>query len=518
MSNSTQHNSIREGLPLITAVSIGGVMASLDTFILYVATPNLRGEFSATIAEISWVSTSYAITSMLFMLISSKIVERKGRKQTYQIGLVLFVIGSVLCALADNLISLTIFRALQGIGAGILLPVEGVILRSSFPQQRHGVVLAIYSVSIMFGPAFGPMLGGIIIDEYSWPLLFLINLPFGIISMVMVNKFVADDKPNDSATVSKIDYIGIILLAASTISLVGILERGDRTFWFEDTTNVYLFMLCISSFITFIAHELMIDHPVVGLTALQDTTFRTANTINFLGGFVVSGTLFILPIYMQETLYFSPTQAGTSMAPRAIVMMGAFLLVGYLFNRVKLKNLILFGLTLAIISGLMMSRFTHDTGWHDMILPQVIQGIGVAFVLGPVTTVAMMNTSQEKLAGAAALESTTRLLGSTIGIATFATLITHYELKSWGLLRHNITFSNPVLYKRFSGVLEFFMVRVPSESFALEMSLRRLNSRVMEQVLALTYMNIFQIITGIFVFMMLLLIFGIKTNKLKAGK
>lgn len=482
-------------------------MSSLDTFILYVATSNLRGTFSATIAEISWISTSYAIASMMCMFLSGWLVDRHGSKKVYQTAIILFVVGSALCAMADSLNELILSRVIQGLGAGVLLPVEGVILRRTFPPAHHGLVMGLYGTSIMLGPAFGPMLGGIIIDQFSWQWIFLVNIPIGLISFIMVREFLGNDDKSDHAHRRVLDFPGLLFLATAVVSLIWLLERGDRTFWFEDIQNLILLLTAISFWAMLIAHSVSVSNPLLDLRILRHQAFTAANTLNFFAAFMITGTLFVIPIYMQELLLFSPTQAGTAMAPRAFVMMLAFPLVGWLFNRVPTRFLISFGLTLGVISGLMMSKFTFETGWHDTVLPQVIQGLGAAFILGPVTTSALISIPKQKMPGAAALESTTRLLGSTIGIAVFASLITHYELRTWEIMRHNVTMFSTVLYKRFAGVVDFYLTETPSIAHATEKAYQALNGRVSQQVLSVTYMNLFQLITLGFVVLILITFF-----------
>jgi len=480
-------------------------MSSVDTFILYVATPHLRGVFSATVAEISGVSTSYAIASMLFMLLSAWFVQHYGAKRVYQNGLALFVVGSLLCAASSGIDALIAARVLQGVGAGLVIPVEGVILRRTFPPTRHGLVMGLYGTSIMFGPAFGPMLGGFIIDDLGWPMIFMVNIPLGMIGLILARAFLAADHHECTPGLRKIDFPGIALLAIGIVSLVWLLERGNRTFWFEDSTNLILVFVAASSLALFFAHELMVAQPLLDLGVLANRAFSAANLLNFLAAFIITGTLFVLPIYMQEFLRFSPTQAGTSMAPRALVMMIVFPTVGWLYNRVSTRILITTGLSLGLASGVIMSRFSADAGWHDMILPQILQGVGAAFVLGPVATAALMSIPRSRMAGAAAIESTTRLLGSTIGIAVFASMLTHFEARTWEIVRHDISLSNPVLYKRFQGLLGFFATF--NGSSALEKSLRLLNARTMLQVSSLAYKNLFQMIAAAFVVMIVISLF-----------
>lgn len=497
------------------SVVIGGAMSSIDTFILYVATPNLRGVFSATVAEISAVSTSYAIASMLLMLLSAWLVQRFGSKRVYQGGLACFVMGSALCALAPDLHSLIWARIVQGIGAGTVLPVEGAILRRTFPPSRHALVLGLYGTSIMCGPAFGPMLGGLILDNFGWPLIFLVNIPFGLIGLIMVQYFVEDERDGSEHHRMTLDIPGLVLLAAAVMSLIWLLERGNRTVWFEDPLNIVLLLIALSAWAMFFAHERMVERPLLDMSALANRAFNAANGVNFMASFIVSGTLFALPIFMQELLHFSPTQAGSAMAPRAFVMMVAFPLVGWLFARVPTRLLITAGLLMGAASGAMMSHFTVDTGWHDMLLPQIVQGLGAAFVLGPVTTSALMSIPRERMAAAAAIESTTRLLGSTVGIAVFASLLTYYETRLWEIVRHNVTMGSPVLYKRFNGLLYWF--RTDSAPDALDKGYRMLEGRVLQQVLSLSYMNLFQLVMAGFTAMLIISLFISMPRKMPAA-
>ena len=503
---------------IAVSVSAGALMAAIDTFILYVATPHLRGVFSATNSEISWISSSYAVSAMIFMLLSSWLCRQYGKKYTYQTGLVAFIGGSALCGFASSLEMIIIFRVIQGVGAGILLPVENVILRETFPPSQHGLVIGIYGTTIMIGPAFGPMIGGIIIDNFHWTLLFWVNIPIGLASLYMVHKFVPEGDINANQEEKKIDILGLVLLSIGLFCLVWLLERGNRLYWFDTTSNVVLLMVSIFSLAFFCAHELSIKNPVINLRVLKQSRFAAATSLSFLMGFAISATLFVLPIYMQDLLDFTATKAGTALAPRAIVMMIAFPLIGLAFNKLNLRASIIFGILLCLSSAILMTRFTHDTGWQDMVLPQILQGVGVAFILTPLATITLINISPDKLPAAAGFDAVSRQVGSSFGVAIFASLLTHYEQSSWGQLRHHISFSSTVLYKRFEGVIEFFSREVASNSFALEKSMRLLNARVDQQVLVLTYGRLFELIGVVFVFMIFISLYLLSKNNYQVIK
>lgn len=489
----------------LTAISVfsGAVMGTIDTFILYVATPHLRGTFSATTVEASWISTSYAASALIFMLLSSWICQKFETKKVYQTSLLLFVLSSILCGASESLQQLILARILQGASAGILIPAENVILRRTFPLSQHGLVIGVYSATVMLGPALGPLLGGIIIDNYHWSYIFYINVPIGLISMVMVHHFVPKDETHVNSN-KKFDFLGVSLLVLGIFSLIWFLERGDRLDWFSDESNIYLAWTVVFSISIFIAHEVSTKNPAIDFTVLRFKIFRITVLLNFILGFIVTATLFLLPIYMQELLNFSPTSSGVAMLPRALFMMIAFPLVGLLIKRVDPKYLIFIGCVIGMYSAYLMSLFTHYSGMRDMIIPQILQGLAVVLTLTPLTTIGFMSVSRDKLSSAAGLDSTSRLLGGVIGIAFFATLHSHFQEVAWSNIRENVSLSYSVFFKRFDDVEFFWLTTGSSSPEAQLQSTYLLYGRVTEQVLAIAYMKSFQVIMALFCFMLVL--------------
>ena len=492
----------------LTAIAVftGAIMSTIDAFILYIATPHLRGVFSATTAEISWISTTYTISALAFMLIASRLCLVFGRKNVYQVGLIIFILSSIWCGMCTTLEMLILARIFQGIGAGILLPTENFIIRRAFPPEEHGVVMGIYGATVMIGPSLGPYIGGIIIDNFHWSLMFFVNIPIGVAGMLMVHYFVPHDKPEEKE--STFDIPGILFLVLGLFGLIWLLERGDRTYWFSSYQNIYLLLGSLSLLAYFCAHQLSIKDPLVDLRVLKNRIFRNAMILNFLLGFVVTGTLFVLPVYMQDLLDFTPTKAGSTLAPRALFMMMLFPFIGIIFNLIHPKLLICCGIFIGLISGLLMARFTHDSGYHDILIPTIIQGIATVLMIVPILTVGLKAVPRNYLAAAAGVDSLARQLGGTLGIAVFSSLITHYQLYSWNILRHHVSLSYSVFFKRFGGVLDFFRYEGESMPEAADKAFRLLNSRVEEQVLVITFMNIFQIIAMIFICMMIIALFS----------
>ena len=270
--------------------------------------------------------------------------------------------------------------------------------------------------------------------------------------------------------------------------------------------NLSKLFLSIFSLALLVAHELTVQSPAVDFAVLKYPVFASASFLIFSMGFLVSSTLFLLPIYMQEQLDFSPTYAGAAMAPRAVVMAIIFPFSGLILNWVKPKHVILAGLAMGLIASWMMSLFTHETGWGDMVVPQIILGIGIALVLTPLNIVALMYVPKYKLGAASAFESTCNQLGATLGITISAAILSYQEKANWGLLRHNITLSSTVLYKRFAGVVEYFQATTASRYESMEKAFRALNGRVTEQVLSLSFMYMFQLVAAAFAIMIMVCI------------
>jgi MFS transporter, DHA2 family, multidrug resistance protein len=505
------------------SVTFGALMAAVDTSILYVATPHLQGVFSATVEEISWASTSYLIAAVLTTPLVGWLCSHYGRKTVCQSGLLIFILGSVACGMASNLHFLIAARLIQGFGAGILLPVEQVILRQAFPAKEQGFAMGVYGVTIMFGPALGPLIGGLIIDNAQWQLLFLVNVPLGIIGFLMVRRFVNDPEVQQPSPASppggriNIDWLGILYLASAVFSLLWLLDRGERHDWFETTSNCVLLFISIATFIMFCVHEWVTPKPAVDLKILVNPGLSSGISMTFLLSLIVAASLFVLPIYMQEVLHFSATQAGIALMPRAITMMVCFPIAGYFFSKVSPRLMTCIGISIGIYSAWLMTNFSHQTGMSDIIFPQVLQGIAIVCMLTPLSTLVLMHAPKENLAAAAGLNGFARQLGSSMGIAIFATLLSHFELVVRGEFIHKINWSFPLLRERFTTVIQFFYIRTPvGESTALQQALSRLNMNVDVQVQAMSYVKIFEWITVLFI-CFVFFIFLVKPVNLNPG-
>src|SRR6188768_513064 len=254
------------------SVTFGTLMGTIDSSIVNVATPHLRGAMSATVQEITWVTTGFVIANVIVMPLTAFLGRLFGQKQVYQAALLLFVVGSGLCGLARSLPMLVIFRMIQGLGAGALQPTEQAILRQTFPPAEQGMAMALFGVAVVIGPAFGPTLGGYIVDNYSWEWIFYINLPVGALALFMVSRFVHEPEDirlaNQAAAAKQranIDWQGSALLTMGVSTLQYVLEEGNRNDWFESREITVVTLVAAIATAAFVIRELTAPVPAVNI-------------------------------------------------------------------------------------------------------------------------------------------------------------------------------------------------------------------------------------------------------------
>src|SRR5579862_3849657 len=317
------------------SIAFGSLMATIDSSIVNVAMPNIRGELGASIQEITWISTAYMIAMVLVMPLTGFLGGFFGQKRVYLFSMFLFVAGSALCGTARSLPTLVLYRILQGFGGGALQPTQQAILRQTFPPHEQGMAMAIFSMVIMIGPAVGPVLGGFIVDQYSWPWIFYINLPVGIIGILMTLRNVHEPEDVRAANHARamiarknLDIAGIVLMVVGIGALQYLFEEGPQDDWFDAMEIRIAAFVCAVSLIGFVIRELSATAPVVNLRMFKDTTFASATVIAFVMFGMLMGSMFLLPVFCQEILHYTATLSGIVLMPRTLAMMAVSPLVG----------------------------------------------------------------------------------------------------------------------------------------------------------------------------------------------
>jgi DHA2 family multidrug resistance protein len=483
---------------LVTAsIGFGSLMAAIDTSIVNVALPMMRGSVGATIQEITWVSTAYIIATVLVMPLTGFLGSLFGQKRVYLASLVVFVIGSALCGIARSLPALVAFRAIQGLGGGALQPTQQAILRQTFPEKEQGMAMAMFAMVIMVGPAVGPTLGGWITDNYSWPWIFYINLPIGVVGTFMTWRFVheppdvlAANRARGEAQKKNFDYAGIILVCMCVATLQYVLEEGPRDDWFESNTILACAALSVVSGAAFVIRELTAVSPVVNLRLFKDRTFTSATVIGGVMFAMLMGSMFLLPVFMQELLGFDATDSGIALMPRTLAMMAITPFVGRLYNKVPPALLVAAGVVFFVAGSYLLSHVTLESSSGDIVIPLVVTGFGFACLFIPLTTVALSHTPRAQLADAAGLSSFVRQIGGSVGLTIFATLLGDYSKAANVSVGAHVTTLRPEML--FSGT---------------ELALRMLAGRVARQGAVLAYEKIFLLQAVTFVVVLPLLFF-----------
>lgn len=394
----------------------------IDTSVVNVSLDHIRGSLSAGIDESTWTITSYLVSNAIIIPITGWLSRVFGRKRYLIFSIILFTVSSFLCGSAWNLQSLVLFRIMQGIGGGALQPISQSILLESFPPRQHGMAMAVFGVGIMFGPIMGPLMGGWITDNWSWHWIFYINIPIGIISILMAMFFIKDPSYM-KRTAMKIDYWGLILLVIGLGSLQIVLDKGQRENWFSSDFIFWLSIISAAALILFVIVELFAEHPVVDLRTFKNLSFTTGNIVMFFTFFSLFATIVLLPIYLQSLMGYTSTLAGMVLGPGGVAALIAMPLAGRLVTKVNPKGLMLCGLAICAYATHLMSQFNLYADFYTLVWPRIILGLGIGLVFIPLTTLTLSTIKKEAMGNATGIYNLLRNLGGSFGVAFVTTMI-----------------------------------------------------------------------------------------------
>ena len=409
-------------------VTLATFMEVLDTSIANVALPHISGNLSASADESTWVLTSYLVSNAIVLPLSGWMSSLIGRKRFYMSCVALFTVSSFLCGLAPSLGVLVLFRILQGVGGGGLQPSEQAILNDTFPIEKRGMAFAVYGIAVVVAPTIGPWLGGWITDNFSWRWIFYINVPVGIISLILTSLIVSDPPYMQRAKAKvkdsfRIDYIGIGLISLGLGSMQIILDKGEREDWLSSGFIQVFFVLMIVGIIAGILWELREEHPVVDLRMLKDRNFAVATLAMFFLGFVLYASTVLIPQFLQEMMGYTAELAGLALSPGGAVIMFMMPVVGILVSRMNTKYLIAFGCTISALSLFVMASWNLQIDYRHAVLARMMQSFGLAFLFIPINVSAFSFVPKEKTNMGTGIINLARNIGASVGIATVTTLL-----------------------------------------------------------------------------------------------
>jgi DHA2 family multidrug resistance protein len=494
------------------SVSFGAIMATLDLSIVNVALPQIRGSIGASIDQMTSVATSFAIAQVIVMPLTAFLGRFLGQKRVYLFCLGLFLAGSVVCGLARTLTQLVIARALQGLGAGALQPSQMAILRQTFPAKEQGMAMAMVGMAVMIGPALGPTLGGWIVDNWSWPWIFYINLPVGAIGILMTSRFVHE--PDDIREANReqaarmrrnLDWQGIAFMSVGLATLQYVLEEGNRNDWFDSRAITAAVVVSAVALVAFLVQELRAPEPAVNLRLFRDPVFASATVI---GGVMFSNlmaNMFLLPVFMQELLGFTALKSGFALLPRALVMMVVTPIVGRLYGRVSPRVLIAIGMGCVTAGSWEMGRFTLATTDAGIVAALVLQGVGFSFLFVPLATVALSSVARVQLADATGLNSLFRQFGGSAGLAIYGTLLEQYATRASAALAVHVEPFRAATAERLSELTAAMSGAGLDPFTARAAALKMLSGTVTQQGAVIAFERIF-LLTGAVMLLLLPLV------------
>ncbi|HNB71162.1 MAG TPA: DHA2 family efflux MFS transporter permease subunit [Acidobacteriota bacterium] len=440
--------------PWIIAISVmlATFMEVLDTSVANVALPHIAGNLSASVSQATWVLTSYLVANAIVLPATGWLSSFFGRKRLLLFCILLFTGASFLCGAATSLEMLVFARILQGVGGGVLQPIAQAVMLESFPPAKRGVAMAVYGMGVIVAPIIGPTLGGWITDNYSWRWTFYINLPVGIVAILMVRRFLEDPPFIKNAPRVKIDYIGFGLLVVWLGALQILLDKGQEEDWFASSLIVFLTVTAIIGLVAFVIHELRVENPIVNLRVLANRNFATSTALITVVGMVLYGTTSLLPLFLQNLMGYPAMQSGMAVSPRGIGALFSMLLVARLFNLVDIRVMIAGGFALLGLAGLWLSNINLGISHTSLLAPIILSGCALGFLFVPLSTTATGTLKTEEIGGATGIYNLMRNLGGGIGISLVSTFLARGAQTHQAQLVANLTPYDPI-YSRTLGML-----------------------------------------------------------------
>jgi MFS transporter, DHA2 family, multidrug resistance protein len=495
-------------------VTLATFMEVLDTSIANVALPHIAGSLSAGQDESTWVLTSYLVSNAIVLPLSGWASSVLGRKRFYMGCVALFTISSFLCGLAPNLGMLIFFRVLQGAGGGGLQPSEQAILADTFPPAKRGMAFAVYGMAVVMAPAIGPTLGGWVTDNYSWRWIFYINVPVGIISLLLTSRLIEDPpyiKQNKNAH-HGVDYFGLGLIAVGLGTLQVILDKGQRDDWFGSRLISSFTLICVVALVTAVWWELRHKNPIIDLRLFRDRSFAIGNGMMFVLGIALYGTTVLLPLFLQNLMGYTAQEAGMVLTPGALAIMVMMPVVGFLLGKVDARYLLLLGLLMLAGAMFHMTIFDLDMDFHTAMMARVYQSIGLAFLFVPINTSAYAFLPREKNNAASGLINLSRNVGGSVGISFVITMLDRRaQVHQTDLMAH-INRGNPALRSMVGGASRVFELHGSSAAHATQQAYQLVSGMVMRQASLLSYIDNFRIL-AVLVLCMSPLVFLMKKAK-----
>src|SRR5437870_4489323 len=496
MSNGTPQRWTPTFNPWLIAASVmlATFMEVLDTSVANVALPHIAGNLSATPEEATWVLTSYLVSNAIILPAANWLGRFFGRKRFLIVCISIFTLSSAICGAAGSLGMLIVARIAQGAGGGALQPIAQAVLMESFPREKRGSAMAVFGLGVVVAPIIGPTLGGWITDNYSWRWIFYINIPIGILAVVMSNMFIEDPSYIRDQRPGRIDYIGFGLMALALGTMQLVLDKGQEEEWFSSSFITWFAILSGTAAVAFIIWELRSRDPIVDLRVLVNRNFAVGTSLMIVMGVVLYGTIALLPLFLQTLMGYPAVESGMAVSPRGFGAITSMLIVGRLINRVRGRYLVMFGFSVLAYSIYLFSKINLEISISSIVWPNVISGFAMGFVFVPLTTMALGTLSNAQMGNASGVFNLMRNTGGSVGIATVTTMLARGAQVHQAALVSHLTPYDPAFQQRIRQMAGG-LAAAGGSTVSAQQAYAGVYGILVRQATVLSYIDIFRVLS-----------------------
>ncbi|MBX2993578.1 MAG: DHA2 family efflux MFS transporter permease subunit [Bdellovibrionaceae bacterium] len=495
----------RNSMLIVFVAVLASLLEIIDTSIVNVALPSMMGNLGATLEDISMVITGYAIANAVVLPLSAWLGERIGRRKYYLGCILFFTATSVACGFAPNLFLLTVFRILQGLAGGALLPTSQALIYEQFPKEKAGMAGAIFGMSVMIGPTLGPVMGGYLTDEFGWRSIFNVNLPLGLLAFFVglaVIRNPEHSKQPEGAVRPKLDAVGLGLLVAGIGCLQYVLERGEADDWFSSTAIIVNTILAVVCLPTFVWWELKVENPIINIRLFKQSIVRNGTLLMMFVGFFLYSVVFLLPVFVGRVFHYDATQTGALFIPGSLLTMALMPMIGKLMQAGKNpKILILIGFLSIELCLYMMTLFSPLTSKPELYMMLFVRGFALAFLFVPINSSILSQFHGAALGQVSGLLNLFRQIGGSVGIALVGTLLNSRSHQNYLDLTSKVSMLNPntqAFVNQTSQGLSKKMVEDMGRASGHDATLQILYYKIQNQVFMMSFLQLITVIMILF--------------------
>jgi DHA2 family multidrug resistance protein len=483
---------------IAVVVALAAFMEVLDTSIANVALPYMAGNLGASNDQSTWVLTSYLVSNAIVLPMTGWLAGAIGRKRFFMSCLAVFTVSSLLCGIAPSLSFLLLFRVMQGAGGGGLQPMAQAILADTFPPEKRGLAFAAYGITAIMAPTIGPTLGGWITFNYSWRWIFFINLPVGVMSWLLVRRFVEDPpylRRLKGAGV-KLDYVGIALLVVGVGALQILLDKGQEDDWFGSRFITTLVVLSAVSLISLVVWEWFEKAPIIDVRMFKNFNFASSSLMLFMLGVLLFSSLVLMPQFLQTLLGYTSELAGLALSAGGLVLLIETPITGQLTTKVQARRIIAFGwLALSLAMFYSTRRIDLEMSFSAATWLRIAQVVGLGFLFVPITLVAYVGVPSEKNNSVAGIANFMRNMGSSVGTSLVTTVIARRSQFHQLRLVEKARVDNPNFANAAQGMAQHFAKAGLGKHEALGTAYARIYESLLRQAGTLAYIDTFMVLS-----------------------